>query len=398
MTSPPLSRAQRRLSLFLVAVVHGINHATYNMLPPLEGDLTRYFGFTDISRVSAGFTLYLAVYGFSQLPIGWMSDRMPRKLMLAAGVVLNGIGVGLVALYPTYGMYLAGLALAGLGGATYHPVGVAYLSELFPGARGSALGVSGFGATAGLFFGPYLGGLLCDASGWRITFLTFAAINVAVGVLFALFSATPPPEHEDESAATAGGSAWTRPILIFVGITATIFAFREFAGWGGYFLVPVFCAGIYHFPASMSGLVSGMQSLGGFVSQPVGGWLSDRYGRRPLLMLLLAVCGLCMFVMPFAGRSLLIPVVILYGLCYSATVPILDALIADRAPARIRGAVFGIFMAAGIGFSSFSNLVLARILDATGATFRGFIFCFVLLAFSLFMAIVFVMISRRNDK
>jgi MFS family permease len=174
-----------------------------------------------------------------------------------------------------------------------------------------------------------------------------------------------------------------------------IFLFREFAGWGGFYLVPVFGATFYGFSAGAAGMISGLQSAGGFVSQPLGGWLSDRLGRRRMLTVLLVFVALFLFVMPFAGPRLLVPVVVLYGLVYSATVPILDALIADRAPARIRGLIFGIFMSVGIGFSSFSNIVLAHILDTVGTGFRGFVTGFLLLAASSAAALVFVAVSQR---
>lgn len=391
----------QRISLALTAALHGINHATYSMLPPLEPSLTRFFGFTDKSPVSLGFTVYLACYGFSQIVMGVLSDRMPRKALLTAGALINGAAVAAVALFPSYGFYIAGLALAGLGGSAYHPVGVSYLSDLYPRARGSALGISGFGATVGLFMGPVAGGLLVDATNWRATFLVFAAANAALGLAFAAWAAEPERDLYEgrpmNGRATQGASAgpWPAGLALFLFLGAMIFLFREFAGWGGFYLVPVFGATFYGFSAGAAGMISGLQSAGGFVSQPLGGWLSDRLGRRRMLTVLLVFVALFLFVMPFAGPRLLVPVVVLYGLVYSATVPILDALIADRAPARIRGLIFGIFMSVGIGFSSFSNIVLAHILDTVGTGFRGFVTGFLLLAASSAAALVFVAVSQR---
>jgi MFS family permease len=402
-----ITTSQQRTSLALTAILHGINHATYSMLPPLEPSLTRFFGFSDKSPVSLGFTLYLACYGFSQIVMGILSDRFSRKALLTAGALLNGAAVAAVAAFPSYHMYIAGLALAGLGGSAYHPVGVTYLSDLYPNARGSALGISGIGATLGLFVGPVLGGLLVDASNWRTTFLVFACANILLGLLFAAWAVEPETDLTDgagPSQVNAGAcanqsrnGAWPAGLALFLFIGAMIFLFREFAGWGGYFLIPVFSATYFQFSASAAGMLSGLQSAGGFVSQPLGGWLSDRLGRRRMLTVLFSFVALFLFLMPHVGPNLLAPVVILYGLAYSATVPILDALIADRTPARIRGLVFGIFMSVGIGFSSFSNIVLAHILDTAGAGFKGFATCFTLLAVSASIALALVFVSLRTQ-
>jgi len=391
----PEREQKRVVSLGLTLALHGMNHAMFNMLTPLGLTISAYFGFGNLAKVTTGFSLYLALYGFGQIPIGFLSDRVSRKLLLGSGAILNGLAIALTALHPTYGTFLASMTLAGTGAAAYHPVGASYLSDLFKNARGSALGISGIGATLGLFAGPVLSGFLNEIIGWRWTFMCFAAACTLLGLVFIAFASEPA---RDESAGAGNGSGWSRGIIVFLAMAATVFTLREFAGWGGYYILPIFSETIYHTTTRYSGFVGGLQSVGGFIAQPLGGWLSDRFGRRWLMSGLLLLAAVFMVAIPFSGQAGLIPSVFLYGLGYTATVPIIDAMIADRTPGRIRGSVFGIFMAAGIGLSAASPIIQAKILDATGVDFAGFVTCFILLGATLLASMVVLLLFRNAEK
>lgn len=389
-----LCERDRRKSLILSLFLHGMNHAMYNMLTPLVLTLTGYFRFESITKVTLGFSLYLGVYGFAQIPVGFLSDRVSRKNLLASGAVINGSAIALCASFPSYTVFLVGMFCAGLGASTFHPVNASYLSDLYRNKRGSALGLSGFGATAGLFLGPLIGGALCESIGWRKTFIIFSIVSILVGIIFCLFAKEPERELFDKLDST---NHWNKGIIVFLAIAATIFTLREFAGWGGYFLLPVFSESIYGYSVRYAGFIGGLQTIGGFIAQPLGGFLSDRFGRRRLMSVLLFFVSAFMILIPFAGRTFLIPVVLMYGICYTATVPIIDALIADKTPAKIRGGVFGIFMASGIGISAFSQLTQAAILDSTKHSMSGYYACFFLLGGVVFLSMVVLLLFKNAE-
>lgn len=394
--SVQLSEGARRRSLILSLMLHGMNHAMFNMLTPLGLTLTSYFRFESLSKVTLGFTLYLGVYGFAQIPVGFLSDRMSRKALLGAGAILNGLSIAMCAIFPSYGMFLVGMFGAGLGASAFHPVNISYLSDLYNKSRGSALGLSGFGATTGLFLGPMLGGALCEVYGWRKTFLFFATLSIAAGLIFTIFA--KEPDRGVFEVADNGQKHWNKGLVIFLAIAATIFTFREFCGWGGYFLLPVFSESVYGYSVRHAGFIASLQTVGGFVAQPLGGFLSDKFGRRSLMSMLLFFAALFMIMIPFVGKTFLIPVVLLYGIAYTATVPIIDALIADKTPAKIRGGVFGIFMASGIGISAFSQLTQAAILDSTNNSMQGFYACFFLLGGAVLLSMTCMLLFRGAEK
>lgn len=384
----------RSRSLALTAIAHAMNHAMFNMITPLTLTLAAYFHFRDASSIALGITMYLACYGFFQVPLGFISDRMPRKTLLAFGMMLNGAAIAMVAIFPTYEMFLTGLALAGVGAAAYHPVGAAYLSDLYSEAKGRALGIAGIGATVGLVFGPLIGAFLCARFEWRVTFLIFAAVSVFLGVAYYATAVEPPRAGVDKEQRKSG---WGGGIVLFLAICATIFTFREFCGWGCYYIIPMFAQKIHSFPLKEAAFVGGLQSFGGFFAQPLGGWLSDRFGRRWLMIVLLFFIVVFTLLIPVVSAKMLFPVVFMYSIAYTATVPIIDALIADRTPSHIRGSVFGIFMAAGIGISASSPWTLGRILDIYNSNFKGFQVGFGVLALSVTISMICMILFRNAE-
>lgn len=117
---------------------------------------------------------------------------------------------------------------------------------------------------------------------------------------------------------------------------------------------------VLHLGASMPllGLLEAIGGFGGIVSTamlPIGGWLSDRRGRKPFVVMssVFAVAAISTFVL--AGRverwRLLLPGVVVLGLTAIAR-PAADSLVAESATPDARGRAFGLvgtaFAASGI--------------------------------------------------
>jgi len=142
------------LPLFVLA--HFGHHVIASLLVPLLPFIRDEFAL-DYTQAAWMVSAFLLTYGVSQLPAGWLADRIgPRKLIT---VGISGVGLAglLVGLSPTYVMLIVFLVLLGVMGGGYHPAASPLVSEsVEPERRGRALGIHQIGGTFSFFLTPLI--------------------------------------------------------------------------------------------------------------------------------------------------------------------------------------------------------------------------------------------------
>ncbi len=140
------------------------------------------------------YTLTLA--GFILLG-GSLGDRLGRRRVFLTGAVWFALASAVCGLAPGIGVLIAARALQGVGGALLAPGSLAIIQATFaPDDRPRAVGAwSGLGGVAGAV-GPFLGGWIVQAIGWRWVFL----INLPVAAAVVAVTMRHVPETRDPSA------------------------------------------------------------------------------------------------------------------------------------------------------------------------------------------------------
>jgi EmrB/QacA subfamily drug resistance transporter len=133
-----------------------------------------------LSWVATSFLLAAAMF---LVPFGRLADIYGRKRIFAYGMLLFTLFSFLCG-FASSGIILIGLrAFQGLGGAMIFATGMAILTSAYPAAeRGKVLGVNVAAVYTGLSVGPFVGGILTHAFGWRAIFY----VNGLIGLLIAL--------------------------------------------------------------------------------------------------------------------------------------------------------------------------------------------------------------------
>ena len=130
---------------------------------------------------------YTLVFAGLLFTFGVLGDRVGRKRVLMAGLVLFGVGSLLSAYAHSPDQLIAARAVMGLGGAAVMPQTLSIIANVFePAERARAIGIWTAAVGIGVALGPVLGGLLLTHFWWGSVFL----INVPVtasGVLAAIF-------------------------------------------------------------------------------------------------------------------------------------------------------------------------------------------------------------------
>ncbi|MEU8849711.1 MFS transporter [Streptomyces sp. NPDC048564] len=140
-----------------------------------------------IAKIGLLAALYPAVWGAGQMLTGWWSDRIGRKHLITAGMLLQAAAIGLVAAGTAFGVWATAQVLLGLGTALVYPTLLAVIGDVaHPAWRARAVGVYRLWRDGGFAVGALLAGALADAYSLTTAIWAVAAITAASGLVVAL--------------------------------------------------------------------------------------------------------------------------------------------------------------------------------------------------------------------
>jgi EmrB/QacA subfamily drug resistance transporter len=149
-------------------------------------------GLGDLKWVVDAYTLALAAV---VLTTGSLADRLGRRRVFTAGMVVFTVTSALAAAATDITMLNIIRAVQGLGAAAMFATSMALLAHEFPQAQERAKALAVYGATIGasFAFGPLVGGGLTTAFGWRSIFI----INIPLGIFALVVTAKYVRESRD---------------------------------------------------------------------------------------------------------------------------------------------------------------------------------------------------------
>jgi len=359
-----VEQGRERLLRVLSAATFVIFFQAY-MVAPLIPKLSAVFGAAS-ERVGLIVPAYLIPYGVSTLVYGLLSDRIGRRRVLLASLAAF---VALTALTATSGSLaqMTGWRFAtGLGASGVVPLALALIGRLFPyEQRGRPLGWL-FGAMAGgMAFGSTVGVMVEPFIGWRMLFAAVAAAGALIGVLL-----LPYRSLLGEDAA-AEGRVPPSPRQVLDGYRGLLAPGRGLRTYAYVFWNALFHSGIYTWLGvyfarryQLSEVGIGLALLGygvpGFLLGPVIGRAADRWGRRWLIPVGVAIAGLSALALVSRMPALAAAgAVTLLSLGYDMTQPLLAGIVTHLDPARGGQAmglnVFMLFTGFGLGSFAFGE-------------------------------------------
>jgi MFS family permease len=150
------------------------------------GLLPLYYAAAGLSLTQIGIlaAAYPAVWAVSQIGTGALSDRVGRKPLIVAGMLLQAAAIGVIAAGSSFGVWLAVAVVLGLGTALVYPTLIAAVADVAePSWRGSAVGVYRLWRDLGFAIGAIVAGLIADAAGIASAIWVVAVITAASGVV-----------------------------------------------------------------------------------------------------------------------------------------------------------------------------------------------------------------------
>jgi EmrB/QacA subfamily drug resistance transporter len=231
-----LTASRKRLILAICCMsllIVGMDLTIVNVaLPSIGTDLH-----ASLSGLQWTIDAYTLVIASLLMLSGSTADRIGRRKVFQAGLVLFSIGSLLCAVAPSLGALIAARIVQAIGGSMLNPVAMSIIRNVFEDPRERARAIGVWGGVAGLSFalGPIIGGVLVDSAGWRWVFL----VNLPIGALALLLTARFVPESR---AARARRLDPVGQLLVIATLAACTYAIIEghSAGWGSPEIVGLF--------------------------------------------------------------------------------------------------------------------------------------------------------------
>jgi MFS family permease len=338
-----------------------------------------------------------------QLSYGVVTRYVSRRLALAAGGALMGAGFALQAAAASFGQFALANVASRVGGSPQHPVGNALLAEQFvQERRGFAISAHIAGGNLGTVAVPLAGTWLIAGIGWRWTVVLFGipAILIALAILVLVRES-----GADRAAARAQGSAREAFRAILRDRDLLWLYLSSVLGGGGRGLgvvnifVPLYLARVVGLDAGTVGLMYTLLLLGSVPGPLVGGWLSDRLGRKPVIVAVYVAGAFAFAAFILAGSN--VPAlwvgIVLLGAFNFVESPQLQALLADIALPAIRDASYAAYFTLAFGVGSLWTAVYGAVIDRAGET-AGLPIIFGLMGVAYILAALSVMPIRVEQR
>lgn len=276
------------ISLALIAFIVPL---AIDLYVPGMPTMSKEFSVSD-GQVQMTLAVYLLAMALGQIIFGPLSDAYGRRRPLFTGLGVFFLGALLCALTPDFRLLLLFRFIQGLGGSATVVVMYSAIRDRAQGPRAAKLYsvVVALGAIAPVL-GPGIGGLIVDGAGWRWSFVAMALSGLLVMLLaskgmaesLAVENRTsfPPPNVGRIYLGALSNKRFIIPALGLSLLYAMLFVVV-----GG---SPFVLQQSYGLSPSTYGLAFSALAVSMAIAAPVAGWLSGRFGEKPIATISAAV-------------------------------------------------------------------------------------------------------------
>jgi MFS family permease len=382
--------------LGLISTGHFMSHFYSLVLPPLFPFLKDAFG-VSYTQLGVMMALIGGATALTQVPIGFMVDRIGARLVLTVGLIGISLGFGLVGFAPAFWVVLVLVTLAAAANSVFHPADYAILnSSITPSRMGRAFSVHTFAGHLGSAAAPATMIVLAAVMGWRTALVAVGLFGLLVVAALAtqwgsLHDDVAPKKKKKDAATDAAEPSGlalllSKPILLFLLFFATL-SFTSTAMQSFAVSALVQGHGMSLLTANYGLTAYLLCSAGGIL---LGGEISDRTTRHELIAAVAFVSTAVLSLVVAWVDLPLLPLVLamaLMGLGQGIIRPVRDMMLRAAAPSGSVGKVFG-FVSAGIAAgSAIAPIPLGLLLD-TGRPAWIFYVVAILMVIALFTVFV----------
>ena len=308
-------------------------------------------------------------FGGASLPAGWLGDKWSRTGMM----FVFFIGIGTASIMTGFAadplQIEIGLAMVGIFGAIYHPIGLALVVEDAE-RVGRALAVNGVWGNMGVALAALTTGAIADLYGWRMAFVLPGIVSIGIGVLYGLHLLKGvDADHVAKQKKT--------PPQVPVSIQQRVFLFLIIAPMVGGL---IFQATTISLPKIMDerlsamlpetseiGLVTALVFGCAAFAQLAVGEMLDRYQTKRiyigLVLAQLLACSLAITAAGWLSLAVTLPLMLVtFGI-----IPVNDWIVAHYISTEYRSRVYAVKSVLVLGIGAVAVQMTGRLHEATGS-------------------------------
>ena len=312
----------------------------------------------------------MVVGGVVNLVAGYAADRLPHRWAAILGVSMAMVGVFYFVLgaAPNLGVIIFAAVMSSIAVTFWHPSAIGALARRFVNRRGLSISLHGAGGSIGETLGPLIAGALLSYFTWRYILQGSVVPAVGAGVVIWLLLRNLTVQRGEGMSARV----YLEAVRVFLGnrrlqiLLVLVSGFSISQGSLMTFL-PIYLREDVGYSSFQTGLYLALAQGMGIISQPALGYLSDRYGRRAVLLPCVTVLGLMVLALSVAPHGFtLVLTIVGVGAFAFPLLAIFLAAASDIAGEHLQATTVALVFAATTVFSGISPFVSGLLADAYG--------------------------------
>lgn len=356
--------------MVMIGICHLINDTMQAVIPAMYPLLERDLGLTfkQLGFISFVLNIFASIL---QPAVGFVTDKRSFPYALPLGMVSSFIGLTLLILSTQYWMILVSVIFLGFGSAVFHPEGSRVSFMAAGNKRGLAQSIYQVGGNTGQALAPLISAFLILPFG--MTGVSIVLVLTAVGIfMLTKISAWYKQQLEEEKLSkvkrvlvSSLPPLTKKQVGIALSLLLVIIFARSFYVTNITNFYIFYLQDEYGLSITTGQIFVFLFMAIGVVGTYFGGGLSDRIGRKNVILLSVVVpIPLCL-VLPYVPLWLIVPLLLIIGglimISFSVTVVYAQELV----PSKI-GTMAGLTVGVAFGMGAIGALVIGMLMDSIG--------------------------------
>lgn len=367
-----LTRIRGQTTILLTSLGHSGTHwsaATFYLLVPF---IAKDLGLT-YSQAGLFVALFHSGALVANFSSGLLTDITGRRVLLQfISLAVGGLALMAFGFTTHYVVLCAMVLLIGATNNLWHPPAISYLSSHYPRSRGYALAIHGLGANIGDAVAPLVAGVLLLSFTWQGTAVANSVPILVVAAILLIYLMPHDGPSADGGRRGMGLRDYFSGMLSVIKERAVLglclmTGLRAMAQTGLLAFLPLYLANVMEIgPFWMGVTLMGMQ-VGGMIATPIAGILSDRIGRRSVVVAGLSGTTILIIALTFVTNDFAyIAGVSVLGLTLYAVRPVVQSWMLDLTPDRLGGSATSLMFGMQSGLAIIMPIIGGIIADAYG--------------------------------